>query len=182
MTSGNFHSIPIERIKVVREARQRQDIDERELDTLADSIHRLGLIHPIVVKRDDLSLVAGERRFLACKKLGWENISAQYLDELDEYVVRAIELEENIKRVNISWADECRAMREYHDLRSGVESGWSQDKTAEALGISPQSLSDHLMVEKEIRRNPELLKVPRYSTVKGIVDRLEARRDEKALQ
>src|SRR5438105_1061434 len=102
MTSGEFHSILTESIIVNRDERQRHELGR--LEELADSIRRLGLIHPIVVSRD-LVLVAGERRLAACKILGWTSIAAQYTDELSEDELKAIELEENIKRLNISWQE-----------------------------------------------------------------------------
>jgi adenine-specific DNA-methyltransferase len=58
-----------------------------------DSIRVLGLLHPVVVNNDHL-LIAGERRFEACRRLGWKEIPATVvaLDELkaqyDENVVR----------------------------------------------------------------------------------------------
>src|SRR6266704_3163554 len=103
MTSGNFTSIAIGDIIVNRTERQRCDLTK--LDVLADSISRLGLIHPIVITRN-LELVAGERRLASVRILGWSHIACQYLDELDPSVARAIELEENIKRENLPWLDE----------------------------------------------------------------------------
>src|SRR5262245_15694129 len=103
MTSGEFYSLSIDAIRVDREGRQRKQVNGIEI--LADSINRLGLIHPIVVTRDG-TLVAGERRLAACKQLGWGNISCQYVDELDELHLRAIELEENIKRTDLTWQEE----------------------------------------------------------------------------
>jgi hypothetical protein len=45
------------------------------IDALAANIGELGLLHPVVVRRDGL-LVAGERRLEACKRLGWKSIPA----------------------------------------------------------------------------------------------------------
>ena len=122
MTSGIFHPVNLDAIVVDREHRQRKELTE--VDVLAESIHRLGLIHPIVITRDNI-LVAGERRLMACKSLGHEKINCQYVDELDDYTLRAIELEENIKRTEITWQDEKLAVLAYHELRGSVEDGWT---------------------------------------------------------
>ena len=98
MTSGQFHLVPLGDITVQRDERQRRDLSD--IDILADSIRRLGLIHPLVVTRD-LTLVAGERRYTACRSLGWVTVPVQYTDELEPARLRAIELEENIKRQDI---------------------------------------------------------------------------------
>ena len=56
----------------------RREIAEEKIDELAQSIKACGLIQPVVVRRagDGYQLVVGERRFLACRKLGWKKISA----------------------------------------------------------------------------------------------------------
>lgn len=44
------------------------------LEELADSINKVGLLNPIVVRTNSMQsfeIVAGNRRFNACKKLGW---------------------------------------------------------------------------------------------------------------
>ena len=71
MTSGSFTSISLSSILVNRAERQRRELPN--IDILADSIKRLGLIHPIVIDRDN-NLVAGERRLEACRTLGWTHI------------------------------------------------------------------------------------------------------------
>src|SRR5882762_9112061 len=136
MTSGNFTSIAVEAIHVNRAERQRRDLPN--LDVLANSIKRLGLIHPVIVTRE-LELVAGERRLEACRLLGHTHINCQYFDELDSYTRRSVELEENIKREALPWQDEAKAVLEYHNLRIAEESEWDQVKTSEALGIAPQT-------------------------------------------
>jgi len=50
-----------------------------DLDALADSIDRLGLLHPIVITPDN-RLIAGLRRYRACKDvLGWTEILCRVL-------------------------------------------------------------------------------------------------------
>lgn len=179
MTSGSFTSILIGAINVNRAERQRRDLPN--IDTLADSIRRLGLIHPIVIDREN-NLVAGERRLSACIALGWTHINAQYSDDLDPLVRHAIELEENIKREALPWQDECRAVAEYHALRSSQEPDWSQAKTGEALGLDQSDISNKIKVAQALDSGHELvLNAPRLSTAKGIVRRAESRAAESEL-
>lgn len=179
MTSGSFTSILIGAINVNRAERQRRDLPN--IDTLADSIRRLGLIHPIVIDREN-NLVAGERRLSACVALGWTHINAQFSDDLDPLVRHAIELEENIKREALPWQDECRAVAEYHELRSSQEPDWTQAKTGEALGLDQSDISNKIKVAQALDSGHELvLNAPRLSTAKGIVRRAESRAAESEL-
>jgi ParB family transcriptional regulator, chromosome partitioning protein len=175
MTSGIFHIVPLGDIIVRRDERQRRELTD--IDALADSIRRLGLIHPVVITRE-FELVAGERRYAACTKLGWQSIPIQYVDEVDPSTLKAIELEENIKRMDISWQDRVRAIREYHLLRA-KEPDWTRDKTAKAIGLSKPHVNDMIAVADEIERGNEMvLKAPTMSTATGIVQRAQERRDQ----
>lgn len=179
MTSGTFNSIPISSIIINRAERQRKEIPNVEV--LADSLRRLGLIHPIVITRDSV-LVAGERRLAAATLLGWTTINCQFLDELDPTFAHAIELEENIKREALPWQDECRAVAEYHALRQAEEPAWSQEQTAEALGLTQASISQKLSVARELRAgNKMVAEAPRYSTAHRMIARAESRKDDAAL-
>ncbi len=181
MTSGNFHSVEIASIVVHREERQRRDVLD-DIDPLADSIRRLGLIHPICITRD-LQLVAGERRLTAARALGWTHIPCHFTDELDSAVLRAIELEENVKRKDISWEDRSRAVLEYHELRRAEDTEWSRASTATALGVTEASVGQHIEVAKEIiKGNPKVLASARFSTARGIVQRASERGKDEALQ
>lgn len=179
MTSGTFHIVPLDSILVKRDERQRRELSD--IDVLADSIRRLGLIHPLVVTRSDHELVAGERRYAACRSLGWTTIPVQYTDELEPARLRAIELEENIKRQDISWQDRVRAVQAYHELRAAESPGWSRIDTAEALGESRQNISRFLAVADELAINPKIAAVPKFSTASGIVSRKAERADQQAL-
>lgn len=148
MTSGEFKAVELFSIIINRDARQRREL--KGIDELAESIRNRGLIHPPVITRD-YRLVSGECRVEACKILGWTHIPIQWVDEVDLHELRAIELEENIKRVNLEWEDECLAVREYHENRRTIEPEWSQDDTQKALGFGDRSIvTDRLTVADAI--------------------------------
>lgn len=179
MTSGIFHSVACNLIHVDREGRQRREINN--IDELADSIRRLGLIQPIVVTRS-LDLIAGERRLAACTRLGHTHISVQYVDELDDSYLRAIELEENIKRAALPWQDECLAVFEYFNFRRESNPEFSQGDLAEALGMAPASVSERIGVARElVSGNERVIAAPRFSTARGITKRAIARRADEDL-
>lgn len=177
--SGEFHTAFISSIQVNRNERQRRELTD--IDSLAESINRLGLLHPIVINRDYV-LIAGERRLTACKALGWTNISFQFFDELNEAERQAVELEENLARVDISWQDEVAGIQRYHELRVSMDPSWTQEQTAEALGTSQSQVATKIGVAKEMAKgNERLASAPKLSTAAGIVKRSAERQKEAEL-
>jgi ParB family chromosome partitioning protein len=155
MTSGHFHDIPIGSVIVSRETRQRKAVDD--LDDLSDSIRRLGLIHPIVITRENI-LVAGERRIAACRQIGWTSISAQFVDETDPRLLECIELEENTKRKNLSWQEENDAVTRMFSLYKELDPAATIEQVADQMGKDRSTIHRHLIVKKEREVNPSLEK------------------------
>ena len=87
----------------------RINIDKEELRNLADSIERHGLIQPIsVIRKDDMfTLEAGQRRWMAHKKLGLKTIKAIVHEEstlsknIDEKSLFETAIIENTQRENL---------------------------------------------------------------------------------
>jgi ParB family chromosome partitioning protein len=176
MTSGGFHSVFIGQITVP--PRQREDLGD--IDQLAKSIRRLGvLIHPIVIDRDHV-LVAGERRLLACKQLGWDRIDCHYIDELDEFKRAAIELEENIKRKQLDSREERKAVVKHHQRRCAHDPDWNETKTADEIGMSQQWVSERLVVHEEGKLDSKILDQPVFSTALRIANTNRKHREEAA--
>jgi ParB family chromosome partitioning protein len=90
----------------VPEHRQRQELGD--INDLADSISRLGLIHPIVVNRDNI-LVAGFRRFSACRSWVGRILTTLTLTSWILLFIHLIELEENVKRKDLTWLEHHNA-------------------------------------------------------------------------
>lgn len=176
MTSGTFRTVPISEIIVNREARQRRELPD--ISDLADSIARNGLIHPIVVA-PDMTLVAGERRLTACKSLGWTDIPVQFTSDLSVEELRTIELEENIKRVDIPWQDQVRAVEELHKIKS-KNPEWSADKTAALIGLSPRQTYKFLQVAKELG-DKKVATADTFSIAQNIVTRKAERAAASAI-
>jgi ParB family transcriptional regulator, chromosome partitioning protein len=103
---------------------ERLRTDPGDIRELAESIHRLGLIQPIDIDRDKV-LIAGERRLRACKSLHHDRIECRYFDELDELKRTAIEIEENIKRKQMSLDEERRSIVRIHELGLANDPEWN---------------------------------------------------------
>src|SRR4029077_5972735 len=111
-----------------RGERQRRKLEPDP--SLQNSIKQFGLINPIVVT-DELQLITGERRFEACKALGWDEIPVRWSRDLSTDEMSLIELEENIKRKDLTWQESTLAIADYHKLRGKTDPRWNQRRTAE---------------------------------------------------
>lgn len=85
---------PVDSIVVSK--RYRDDLGD--ITGLAASITALGLLHPIVIDPDDV-LIAGGRRLIACRELGWAEVPVHVVDNLADAADRlAAERDENTER------------------------------------------------------------------------------------
>jgi len=132
--------VKVEDIKVGRRCRE----DFGDIEGLALSIQRFGLLHPIVVD-EDLHLLAGERRLRAHRFLSLKEIEVTYKKDLDEAQKKELELEENLKRKDLNWPELVTANKTLYDLRvklygprvKGHDSdGYGRQDHAMALGKS----------------------------------------------
>lgn len=83
-------SLPLDAVKIGTRHRGKMG----DIDGLARSIKAVGLLHPVVIRPDGL-LIAGERRLVACRKLGWAEVP---ITEVDLDQVARGELAENSDR------------------------------------------------------------------------------------
>ena len=180
MTSGVFHSFPLNEIYIDRPGRQRKTIDEDYIKELSISLEENGLIHPIVITREG-RLVAGECRTLAAKKLGWDNIAVQYQDELSEQVLYQIELEENIKRRNLDWQDRASSIYALHEIYKQGKPEWTNEDTAKKIGQSTSTVREHIVVYEEMQHDPEIRQASVFSKAKNTAIRKVERRVQDAL-
>lgn len=91
------------------------------LGELVESINKIGLLQPIVVRTngsDNFEVVAGNRRLKACKSLGWKKIACHVV-ELDERTAFEFSIIENLQRHNLDPIEEGQAFRKYV-----TEFGW----------------------------------------------------------
>ena len=99
--------IPIDEI-TDPENPMRSELDRETIFELAESIKREGLINPITVrpKGDRFEVVAGHRRFVACKLAGLSTISCVVRKLTDEQAVE-IMVHENLERLDVDPVDEA---------------------------------------------------------------------------
>ncbi len=118
----------------------RRNFDAASLSELAESIKNHGVIQPIIVtKRNDRFLiVAGERRFRACKLAGQKVIPAIVRDYTNSQI-KEVALLENIQREDLNPIECARAMQELLN-----DYDWTQEVLAERLGKSRSAIANTL--------------------------------------
>ena len=117
-------NVPLALIIVEEQIRSRIDQEGEEFLALVESIREKGVLESIIVTPRDGNylLIAGERRLLACRKLGLATIPARVIDAVtarDELL--ALQLTENLQRADLDPIDTAQAVVEYIKNRHGDE-------------------------------------------------------------
>ena len=137
--SDRILSLPVESIQP-NPQQPRRDFSPEELDALADSIRASGLLQPVVVRPlsgDRFQLIAGERRWRAVARAGFERIPALVRKTNDEEML-PLALVENLLRSDLNAMEEARA---YQQL---VDGEWTQELVAAKVGKSRAHVANTL--------------------------------------
>lgn len=123
-------------------AQPRKTFNEETLEELAESIKEYGLIQPIIVTKEDgyYAIVAGERRWRACKKAGFKEIAA-IVREKDERKNKEIALIENIQREDLNPIDKAEGIKclmEEYEI--------TQAEVAKILGKSRSTITNIIRI------------------------------------
>lgn len=119
--------------------------DYQEVESLISSIKEHGLLQPILIRpyQNNFEIVAGHRRFYACKSLRWRHIPCK-IREMNDKQAFEIQLTENIQRKSMSALEEAEAFRKYvQDL------GWGGvTELARKIGKSEEYVSHRIQLLK----------------------------------
>lgn len=172
-TASNFQKVRISDIRF--DVRHRKDFGE--IETLAESINRLGLLHPVVL-RSDMTLIAGERRIRAYQHLGRDCIEAHIVKGFEDAVTLLLaERDENTERKALAPSEKVALGIELEKLErpkaserkkstqgnrqsgaekfSAPEKGDTRDKVGGAIGMSGVSYQRAKAVVKAAEEDPE---------------------------
>ena len=119
----------------------RKNFDEQALRELADSIKKHGVIMPIVVNDNDdgtYMIIAGERRFRACKLAGRLTIPV-VVRKYSPREIKEISLIENLQREDLNPIEAATAMKQLM-----VDYKLTQDELAERIGKSRPAIANTL--------------------------------------
>lgn len=179
-----------------------------DMESLEESIREYGLLHPIVVD-SDYNLIAGCRRLLACERIGLKEIEAKVLEDISEKDLRVLELEENIRRKDLTELEKSKNLVELavikeQELKSRECFAESAKKSrsqglctdsvrntgrpktptsirslANEIGIPKQSLYDAKQHVKAVEEFPPLENLPKYQAIETAKELRKASPEEQ---
>jgi ParB family transcriptional regulator, chromosome partitioning protein len=122
----------------------RKTFEDEKIKELSQSIKTYGLLQPIIITNDGTGylIVAGERRLLACKALGWSEIPA-IIREYSGSSMAAVALIENLQRENLDFMEEAYGYKRLID-----EFNLTQEVLAQRLGKSQSTIANKLRLLK----------------------------------
>jgi ParB family chromosome partitioning protein len=135
-----FAIIPIERVSA-NPHQPRALFDEEALASLAASIVEVGVLQPIIVREAEegsYTLVAGERRWRAARKVGLQEIPA-IIRESDDRSLLTEALVENLQREDLSPLEEATAYQELLE-----DFGLTHEEVGSRVGKSRSAVTNSL--------------------------------------
>ena len=123
----------------------RKEFDEKALSELAESISQHGLLQPLLVRPLTLGgyqIVAGERRYRACRMAGITEVPV-IIRELSDTETMEIALIENLQREDLTPLEEALGYKALMD-----EHNFTQDEIAQSMGKSRPAIANALRLLK----------------------------------
>ena len=118
----------------------RMHFNQDELEELSASIEKDGLLQPILVREaeDGYEIIAGERRWQACKLVGLKKVPVR-IKEADDLKVLELALIENLQRSDLNPIEEA-----YSYKRMMERSGRTQSEVASAVSKGRSTIANAL--------------------------------------
>ena len=143
-----IREIPLNAVRVST-LNTRKDLESGSEDVgivnLADSIKEKGLLNPVIVRESadgKYELIAGQRRFLAFRRLGKTTIPATLRNDLGDADATVISLVENVQRADMNPVDKARAYKAIRDEYGSVQ------RVAQETGVSVPTIRRYLELLK----------------------------------
>lgn len=137
---------------VANQNQPRQEFEQENLQSLADSIKIHGILQPIIIrnKNGNYEIVAGERRFRAAKMIGMQSVPC-IVKDINEHISAQLALVENLQREDLNQIEEASAyeklMRDYNI---------TQSELANVIGKSRVHIANTLRL---LKLSPEIIEM-----------------------
>jgi ParB family chromosome partitioning protein len=135
--------VPISHIKP-NAFQPRNHFDEESMSSLAASIREVGLLQPVLVREvegeeDSYELIAGERRWRACRRAGLQTIPVLVQNDANDVVALEQALVENLHREDLNALEEAAAYQQLID-----EFGLTHEQVATRMGKGRATVTNTL--------------------------------------
>jgi len=135
----------------------RKDFDQKQLEELAGSIRRFGVLQPVVVRTGiggRFELIAGERRWRASQLAGLETIPVVVKEPEADHQMLQLSILENVQREDLNPIEKARGFKQLV-----AQFGLKQEAIAKSIGLDRSSIANYLRllelpdeVQKEVSR------------------------------
>lgn len=171
--------------------RARRKFAQELIEELATSLEQYGQLHPVIVRSgpNGLELVSGHRRILAAKLLAERGSSIRGLapgevmasdfGELPEDEAKELELEENLRRVDLTWKEVALATAEIHRLKKEKDPNWTVNDTQKTIarltGTDPNivQVKKRLLLAENLHRPSVARATSEKQAIKALTTELE---------
>ncbi len=139
-TFQGIREIPLKQIEP-NPNQPRQNFKETRIQELVDSIKIHGVLQPLIVEKktkDKYQIIAGERRFRACRRLKKETVPV-ILKDVDASQKLEMSLIENIQRQDLNPIEKAEAFKHFIE-----DFGLTQKQISKKLGKSRSSIANTL--------------------------------------
>jgi ParB family chromosome partitioning protein len=101
----------------------RREFDEADLERLAQSIRKQGILQPLLLRRvgERFTLIAGERRWRAAQLAGEVDVPAMLRDDLTPEAILDAQLVENLERSDLNPYERTLGVLRLISMRSGLD-------------------------------------------------------------
>jgi ParB family chromosome partitioning protein len=136
---ATFQTVAVASIRA-NKYQPRDHFDEETLDALTSSVRELGVLQPLLVRKDGdaYELIAGERRLRAAKRAGLQDVPV-IVREADDTASLEQALVENLHRQDLNALEEAAAYQQLVD-----EFSFTQAKIAKRVGKSRSAVANIL--------------------------------------
>ena len=133
----------LEESRILSNKRQpRRVFEDRGIISLADSIHRHGILQPISVRKngDNYELIAGERRLRAARLLKMQRVPC-IITNMDEETSAVMSIVENIQRQDLNIFEEAMAIEKLKNIYN-----MTQESIAHTISVSQSYVANKLRI------------------------------------
>ena len=140
--SGNNTTLRLSEVEPNKN-QPRKHFDDEALASLADSIREHGVLQPLLVRplpNSKYQIIAGERRWRACRMLGLSEVPV-IIKEMEDVTAAEIALIENLQREDLSPLEEAEGYQELIDIY-----GLTQEQVSQRVGKSRSAVANSLRI------------------------------------
>ena len=138
--SGNNTTLRLSEVEPNKN-QPRKHFDDEALASLADSVREHGVLQPLLVRpipNGKYQIIAGERRWRACRMLGLSEVPV-IIKEMEDVTAAEIALIENLQREDLSPLEESEGYQELIDIY-----GLTQEQVSQRVGKSRSAVANSL--------------------------------------